>query len=191
MTSNHTRTHTGEETPSSGVLATVGTAPDGEVSVNYSYRYTWSGGQGSVTFAATDPLELPDGLSLDSHGRLTGTPTVAATFNFTVRGTDHFGNTDDQADSIVIVDVPTLSGTFDNGTQDIPGYDDGLDLTGGTSPFVWDVLVGPAPPGLSIDPDNGHFTGTPLTAGAYPMTIIVTDANGVSDTMVATLTVDP
>ena len=39
---------------------------------------------------------------------------------------------------------------------------------------------GTLPPGLSIDPASGDITGTPTTAGTYPVTITVTDDAGFS-----------
>jgi len=52
--------------------------------------------------------------------------------------------------------------------------------TGGTAPYVFDVVSGALPTGLSLDAETGELTGTPTTAGAFSFTIRVTDALGVA-----------
>ena len=37
---------------------------------------------------------------------------------------------------------------------------------------------GTLPPGLAVDPNTGSITGTPTTAGTYPVTITATDTDG-------------
>jgi hypothetical protein len=55
-----------------------------------------TGGTGTKTFAVTSGT-LPTGLTLSSVGALTGTPTAAGTFNFTVTATDTVSATGAQA----------------------------------------------------------------------------------------------
>lgn len=60
---------------------------DGTVSSEYSYQFTVAGGSGNYAFSVTDGI-LPDGLSLSADGWLTGTPTTAGSYNFTVEACD-------------------------------------------------------------------------------------------------------
>ena len=47
------------------------------------------------------------------------------------------------------------------------------------------------PPGLTFDGDTRTLSGTPTTAGTYPLTYRVQDVNGRSDTLAFTITVEP
>jgi hypothetical protein len=66
--------------------------PNGTVGVVYSQQITGTGGTAPYTFAVTSGA-LPAGLSMPFGGLVSGTPTTAATSNFTVRGTDALGCT--------------------------------------------------------------------------------------------------
>src|SRR5271166_475039 len=46
---------------------------------------------------------------------------------------------------------------------------------GGAAPFQWSQ-TGTLPPGLALD-TSGQLAGTPVTAGTYNFTVIVTDAS--------------
>src|SRR5207253_698788 len=61
--------------------------PDGTVTVPYNFTITASGGTGPYTFYLTSG-SLPPGLSMDTSGNITGTPTFAGSFDFTVQATD-------------------------------------------------------------------------------------------------------
>jgi hypothetical protein len=60
--------------------------PDGEVDTPYAHDMDVSGGNPPRTVALVAG-SLPDGLSIDTAGVITGTPTQAGTFTFTARVT--------------------------------------------------------------------------------------------------------
>lgn len=89
--------------PPPPVLAIVsdGALPGGGVGVSYAHAFSASGGATPYSWSLQSGA-LPDGLSLSAAGVLTGTPTTAGTFNFTVRVTDKVNATATQAFAIVI-----------------------------------------------------------------------------------------
>jgi len=68
------------------VIAPV-SLPDGTFDAPYNQAITAAGGAGPYTFTVTVG-SLPPGLSLDSDGTLSGTPTATGTYPFTVQATD-------------------------------------------------------------------------------------------------------
>jgi hypothetical protein len=86
--------------------------PNGTVGVAYSQQITGSGGTPPYTFAVTTGA-MPEGLSLSFGGLVSGTPTTAATSNFTVRGTDALGCTAAVTYAMAVTTpVPTLPQFF-------------------------------------------------------------------------------
>lgn len=87
----------------SGVaLSLVDTAPNGQVAAPYSHQFSATGGTAPYTYAVVVGT-VPAGLTLSSAGLLSGTPTTAATYAFTVRVTDAAGITFDLALDITII----------------------------------------------------------------------------------------
>ena len=60
---------------------------------------------------------------------------------------------------------------------------------GGAAPLVYTLSSGSLPAGLTLDGANGNITGTPTTAGAYPITVTITDQKGKSSTLSFTINV--
>jgi uncharacterized protein (TIGR03437 family) len=60
--------------------------PDGVVSASYSQTVTASGGSGPYQFSLSDGA-LPPGLTLAQNGQISGTPTTAGTYSFTITAT--------------------------------------------------------------------------------------------------------
>lgn len=94
------------------ITGDLGNGTTGEV---VSYQYTVTGGIPPNVVTITSGA-LPDGLSMDSDGLITGTRTTVGGYTWTVRVTDSTGDTDDLIDESVTlaagcVDVmdPTLA----------------------------------------------------------------------------------
>ncbi len=54
-----------------------------------------------------------------------------------------------------------------------------LAATGGMAPYAWTIAAGNLPPGLTLSP-GGLISGTPSSAGAFSITLVLTDAQGSS-----------
>lgn len=64
-----------------------------------------------------------------------------------------------------------------------------LSVSGGTAPYVWSVVSGSLPAGLSLGPSSGAITGTPIVGPAANFTLQVTDSAGSVTTNAFTLSV--
>ena len=62
------------------------------------------------------------------------------------------------------------------------------EASSGDGPLTY--TLSPSVPGLSFNPTMRHLTGTPTTIGTYDMTYTVTDADGDTDTLSFTITVE-
>lgn len=87
--------------PPALVITTGSTLADGTVGTAYSSTLTATGGTSPYTWAKTAGT-LPTGLTLASDGKISGTPTAAATYNFTVTVTDSDATTTSKAFSITV-----------------------------------------------------------------------------------------
>ncbi|HKQ57603.1 MAG TPA: putative Ig domain-containing protein, partial [Candidatus Eisenbacteria bacterium] len=80
--------------------------PNGSISVAYSQSLSASAGTPPFTFAVTVG-SLPPGLTLTPAGLLSGTPTTAGPFSFTVEVTDANACTGSTAYTLTILGIPT------------------------------------------------------------------------------------
>jgi len=160
---------------------TTTSLPTPVIGVAYNQTVATSGGTAPVTFAVTTGA-LPAGLSLNAAtGAITGTPTTAGAYSFTITATDANSLTDDQSYSGTIGAGVTIT------TTSLPtpvigvAYNQTVATSGGTAPVTFAVTTGALPAGLSLNAATGAITGTPTTAGAYSFTITATDANSLTD----------
>src|SRR5271157_764458 len=68
-----------------------------------------------------------------------------------------------------------LSGNFPAATVN-QSYNAVLTVSGGSSPYQFSLKTGVLPPGISLNPATGAFSGTPTTAGNFSFEVIVTDS---------------
>src|SRR6266550_549335 len=171
---------------SPSALAVMTTSlPNGVVGVAYpATNLTASGGTPpyawNVTTAATS---FPPGLTLSSTGQITGTPTAAATYNFTVQVKDSQNATATANLSILVNPGPTLltitttSSQLPTGAVSTTYPATNLTASGGTPPYAWTLASAAStfPGGLTLG-RLGGISGTATTAGTYNFTVQVTDS---------------
>lgn len=166
------------------------TIPDGTFQVAYSQTLTASGGDGSYTFTLGTG-SLPTGLTLDPGGRISGTPTETGTFNIRVDVVDGLGNTGSINYGFQIASVTNLillPATIPSGTYG-SFYTQPLSTSGGVAPYSYAVTSGTLPSGMSLS-GGGTLSGVPAEAGAFNITVTVTDSQNNTGTRDYTLTID-
>jgi prepilin-type N-terminal cleavage/methylation domain-containing protein len=148
------------------------TTQTGEVSVAASLQFAASGGAPPLTWSATG---LPGGLSMDSSGLVTGTPTTAGTYPATVTVTDARLKTGSAGVSWTVNALPALTNPGSQATAVGAAVSLTVASTGGTAPLAWTATGLPA--GLSIAGSTGVVSGTPTTTRtAATVTVTATDA---------------
>ncbi|MDH5833375.1 putative Ig domain-containing protein [Luteimonas sp. M1R5S59] len=165
------------EVPAPNLAITPATLPDATAGIAYRQTIGAAGGAAPYGFGVTAGA-LPTGLALAADGSLSGTPTGAGNFDFTVTATDANGQSVDQAYTLAVA-APTLSldptaGALPAATAGL-AYRQSLQVDGGIAPYTA-TLTGTLPVGLAFDAAALTFTGTPVEAGRYALTVTVTDS---------------
>jgi Galactose oxidase, central domain len=139
-----------------------------------------SGGSAPITWKVTGGAP-PPGILFGADGSLSGTPTSAGTFPFTVTATDSAQSPQSSSRPVsivvnvpgkLVVDATNVPPAGTNGSP-YPGF--GFTATGGYLPLIWKVTASSVPPGLALGAD-GTLTGTPMAAGTFPFTVTATDS---------------
>jgi len=152
------------------------------VATAYSQNVTASGGTAPYTYAITAG-SLPAGLSLSNAGAITGTPTSAGSYNFTITTTDSSTGAGPYTGSrayTITVSAPTMtltpaSGTTINGTASSP-VSATFTAANGTAPYTYAVSAGVLPPGVLLS-STGTLSGTPTAAGNFNFTVQAADSS--------------
>ncbi len=171
------------------IVLTPATLPNGVVSTSYGQTISGSGGTAPYSFSVTTG-SLPNGLTLSSAGLISGTPTLAGGFTFTITATDAQACSNDHTYTVSI-NCPTITlspATLPNGIVG-SAYLHSITSGGGTAPYTFTVIADALPPGLSLS-TAGLISGTPTTVGAYPVTIRATDAQGCAGSQSYGITID-
>ena len=138
--------------------------------------YKWAVLPAIVTFPV--PGQVAPGLQLDSAtGQVTGTPTTAGTFDFTITLTDNANGSVSVRFSLTTTPggpLGIVTASLPGGTAGAP-YSQTLQAVGGVPPYQWAVTTGSLPNGLKLDAATGVISGAPLTAATTQFTVTVTD----------------
>lgn len=157
--------------------------PAAEAGISYSQTLQATGGIPPYQWTITSG-SLPTGLTLNpSSGAISGTPTVVATSNFTVKVTDSQTPTpaSTTANLSITVNNPPLQITTTTLPQGVINvtYSSTALLTaiGGTQPYTWSISSGSLPSGLMLNSSTGLISGKPTAAGTSSFTAKVTDSS--------------
>jgi hypothetical protein len=151
--------------------------PGGTAGTGYSQTISATGGTGPYGFTVTSG-SVPTGLTLDpATGVLSGTPTAANTFSFTVTATDANACTGATAYSVTIV-CPAIAvspSSLPAGSSGVAYSPITFTQTGGVGAVTFSQ-TGALPTGMSFS--GGVLSGTPTQTGSFPITVTATDSNG-------------
>jgi large repetitive protein len=164
--------------------ATAGTPYSATLSASGGGTLSWSVSGGS----------LPAGLALGSNGVVSGTPSTAGSYTFTVRVASG-GRSGSKQFELVVRERLTASAPTDQTWEVGRPLQISISAKGGTPGYSW-KLSGelPAKTGFSGDKGNGSTSflqGVPAEPGAFPIVLTVADAAGATAEVRVTLTVAP
>lgn len=179
---------------SSLTIISTSPLPDGAETSSYFYTLLKSGGTGSYTWSLSSG-SLPSGLSLSSAGVISGTPTTAGAYSFTVSLNDGITTVTKDFSLTIIVGgaTPTITTTSplpdaEKGTA----YSTTVTAIGGTGSYTWSATG--LPTGFSINSSTGEISAASPTqanvnGSPYTVIITVTDNNGTTATTTLNLNV--
>ncbi|MBL8120976.1 MAG: putative Ig domain-containing protein, partial [Anaerolineae bacterium] len=165
-------------------IITSSNPPNGNRNVAYSYSFTASGTT-PITYSVTSG-SLPPGLTMNSAGVISGTPTTDGGYNATVTASNGGTPNATRSFTIVITSTPPsiTSSNPVNGSRGV-AYSHTF-TANGTPTITFSRTSGTLPPGLTLS-SAGVLSGTPTTNGTYTAT--VTASNGSSPSATQTFTI--
>ena len=163
------------------IVVTPSTVPAGTAGTAYGpVQFMQAGGGGAITWSVSSN-NLPAGLTLNPMtGQLSGTPTVAAGVNVTIRATD-INNCFGEVIVTLQINCPTITIAPSSGSPTV--------LTGGTvgqaysqtftaapagGGYTYSIPAPSIPAGLMFNPSTGVLSGTPTTTGTFGFTVTAT-----------------
>ena len=160
---------------------------------SYSVSLGTTGGTQPYTYTISSG-SLPPGLSLSSSGSLSGTPTAAGAYNFTIRSTDSstgtgapFTATQAYAFQVNAPSISITPGALPVSQMGAP-YSQQLTASGGNGSYSFSVSAGALPAGLTLS-SSGLLAGTPTVSGAFNVTVTAKDGLNFTGSQAYTLNV--
>jgi large repetitive protein len=169
---------------------TVTGPADPPLEVGVSYRDALKGAGGLRTYAwALTAGAMPPGLTFWPGGAITGRPTTAGEFRFTVTLTDKEGRTATYDGTL------TVAGRLAIATTQLTGrvgraFRHKVVTSGGIEPSLR-LKKGPLPGGVRFDRKTGSFVGRPKKAGTWVVLVEAVDAMKVKAKASVALVVAP
>lgn len=170
-------------------ITTPSPLASGQLGIFYNQTLAASGGIAPYVWTVSAG-SLPPGLTLNSNGSITGTPTTGGAYNFTARVTDSASISATQAYLLNVIAGVIITTTSPLPEATVGGsYFLTFGGSGGAGPYTWSVVSGSLPVGLTLAA-GGSLTGTPAVAGTFNFTVRLTDAAQVSTQAPFTLVVN-
>jgi hypothetical protein len=188
-----TSTVSGTIAPATLTLASTASAVT-KVGQAYSQTNVASGGTTPYTYSVSSGA-LPAGVTLSaSTGTVSGTPTTAGAFSYTIKATDS-GTPAQTATQVVsgTIAPATLTLAANGPTTTKVGriYSQTNAASGGTTPYTYSVSSSALPAGTALNVSTGKVSGMLHSAAGFSYSIKVTDSGTPPQTATAPTTVKP
>ena len=161
---------------------TTSSLPAGQAQVPYAAQLGASGGTAPYSWSVSSG-NLPAGSTLSNSGAISGTPTPAGTFSFSVSVKDSGTSPESASQGFsIIIAAAAVKPTLQITTNSLPAgqvqspYASRLGESGNTEPSSWSVVGGSLPPGLTLNASTGNIAGAPTKSGAFSVTMQVRDS---------------
>ena len=159
--------------------------PTASVGTSYSDTVTMADGTGPyqavlISGALPPGLALSPGASPNSGWLISGTPTTAGSYNFSVLVSDADGQSTTQPFTLVVNPFEVNPAVLPYGWES-HGYNDQLNVQGGVAPYSISLVTGSLPAGINLSL-KGLLSGVPASgsAGIYQLGLLIKDSNGVT-----------
>src|SRR6185437_8997610 len=164
---------------------TTTSLPNGTVGTPYSATLTASGGNQPYSWSFASG-RMPAGLSLNSNGVISGTPTAAGTFSLGLTLKDKSKPPQQKFIALTLIISKAVSTTppptpLTVSTSSLAAatfgtpYSQTLAASGGSPAYTWSISSGSLAPGLTLA-SSGVISGTPTHGGVFPLNVTVTDS---------------
>jgi hypothetical protein len=161
--------------------------PAAASNVPYSAALQAGGGTGNVNWTLTGG-GLPPGVTLGAGGVISGTPSAAGTFSFTVKAADTgWSGSVASASLVLAVSASALAVVVPSHPSARVGqsYQLALSATGAVGTVSWAIASGALPSGLSLNASTGAIAGVPSASGSFTATVRATDSSRTATATVA------
>ena len=160
-----------------------------EVGVAFEGGLFAAGGFGTYTWSVEG--DLPFGLELGEDGTISGKPTEAGTYRFTVSVTDAESRRALYATRLIVAERLAIKSAILKPGKVGRFMSRKVATFGGVGPITTKLKQGPLPRGIFFDRLSGIFVGTPTRAGTWKIRVEVIDSLGVKATRTVVLVVRP
>ncbi len=150
--------------------------PPAGVGTFYTQTLSANGGHGPYTWSAAG--SLPPGVSLSTQGVLSGTPTGAGNYAFSVTAANASGLAQSSSAPFSVTVYPVIHITTSALPATIIGspYLVTLSANGGAGSYTW-AVTGSLPPTLSLSP-GGVLSGSVTAPGSFTFGVTASNASG-------------
>jgi hypothetical protein len=148
----------------------------------FSYQLSAIGGTPPYAWAVTSGTP-PAGLTVASTtGVISGVPTAAGSFSFTVGVTDSESRSARKVLSVSVMSPLLIQAVSSlEGLKGLP-FSYQLTATGGAPPYTWLIASGALPAGMTLNASTGMISGTPSASGTFAAGVVIRDQAAVSAT---------
>jgi hypothetical protein len=160
---------------------------------NTASSFTIATTGGTLANCALTSGNLPSGMVLSRSGVISGIPTTAGSFSFTVGAQTSYGfNT-----AVVVINIADIAPVIVSGQSFYLGEGavippGNIPLTSGGTPSSWSILPIAGAQGISINSTTGEYIGfTPTALGSYDSYVTASNHAGSSASTLVVLQITP